>query len=155
MVRTGFELAERILAFPSPVGDRVHGHAIAMGAFLVLRGDYRIGALGAYRIGANEVAIGSDAAGFGVEICRRALAPAHFSRAVRSPRCTRPKTRSARASSTALVPAPESCPPRAHRRDGSRSSTRTSRRDQAARAGHALEAIRAAIEADASAAFAL
>src|SRR5262245_33988224 len=53
MVRTGFELAERILSFPSPVVIACTGHALAMGVFLVLAGDYRIGALGAHRIGAN------------------------------------------------------------------------------------------------------
>jgi enoyl-CoA hydratase len=82
MVQTGFELAERILAFPSPVVVACTGHAIAMGVFLVLAGDYRIGALGAHRIGANEVAIGITMPFFGVEICRQRLAPAHFHRAV-------------------------------------------------------------------------
>jgi enoyl-CoA hydratase/carnithine racemase len=82
MVRAGFELAERVLAFPSPVVIACTGHAIAMGAFLVLSGDYRIGALGAYQIGANEVAIGIPMPHFGVEICRQRLAPAHFPRAV-------------------------------------------------------------------------
>ena len=81
-VRTGFELAERILAFPSPVVIACTGHAIAMGVFLVLAGDYRIGAQGAFQIGANEVAIGIPMPRFGVEICRQRLAPAHFQRAV-------------------------------------------------------------------------
>src|SRR5262245_47975929 len=65
MVRTGFELAERILAFPTPVVIACTGHAIAMGVFLVLAGDYRIGAQGDYRIGANEVAIGITMPRFG------------------------------------------------------------------------------------------
>src|SRR6185436_8381818 len=82
MVRTGFELAERILTFPTPVVVACTGHAIAMGVFLVLAGDYRIGAQGAYQLGANEVAIGITMPRFGVEICRQRLAPAHFSRAV-------------------------------------------------------------------------
>jgi enoyl-CoA hydratase len=81
-VRAGFELAERILAFPSPVVIACTGHAIAMGVFLVLAGDYRIGAQGAFRIGANEVAIGITMPRFGVEMCRQRLAPAHFQRAV-------------------------------------------------------------------------
>jgi enoyl-CoA hydratase len=82
MVRMGFELAERLLAFPAPVVIACPGHAIAMGAFLLLSGDYRIGAAGAHRIGANEVAIGITMPFFGVEICRQRLAPAHFHRAV-------------------------------------------------------------------------
>jgi enoyl-CoA hydratase len=82
LVRTGFELAERILAFPTPVVIACTGHAIAMGVFLVLAGDYRIGARGAFRIGANEVAIGITMPRFGVEMLRQRLAPAHFQRAV-------------------------------------------------------------------------
>lgn len=82
LVRTGFELAERILSFPAPVVVACTGHALAMGAFLVLSGDYRLGASGPYKIGANEVAIGITMPFFGVEICRQRLAPAHFHRAV-------------------------------------------------------------------------
>ena len=38
MLRAGFELAERLLAFPTPVVVAVPGHAIAMGLFLALVG---------------------------------------------------------------------------------------------------------------------
>ena len=79
---TGFETAERLLSFPHPVVIACTGHAIAMGVFLVLSGDYRVGADGAYKIGANEVAIGLTMPRFGVEVCRQRLAPAHFHRAV-------------------------------------------------------------------------
>src|SRR6185436_15060577 len=82
MVRTGFELAERILAFPAPVVIACTGHAIAMGVFLVLSGDYRVGTAGRHRIGANEVAIGLTMPFFAIEMCRQRLAPAHFHRAV-------------------------------------------------------------------------
>lgn len=82
MVRSGFELAERLLAFPAPIVGACTGHAIAMGAFLLLSVDYRIGADGPYRIGANEVAIGLTMPFFGIEISRQRLAPAHFHRAV-------------------------------------------------------------------------
>jgi enoyl-CoA hydratase len=82
MLRTGFELAERLLSFPKPVVIACSGHALAMGVFLVLSGDYRIGAEGDFKIGANEVAIGLTMPDFGIEICRQRLAPAHFNRAV-------------------------------------------------------------------------
>jgi enoyl-CoA hydratase len=82
MVRQGFALAERILAFPTPVVVACSGHALAMGAFLILSGDYRIGAAGSFKIGVNEVAIGLTMPHFGVEICRHRLAPSHFNRAV-------------------------------------------------------------------------
>lgn len=82
MLREGFELAARILAFPTPVVIACTGHAIAMGVFLLLSGDYRVGAAGPYRITANEVAIGLTMPRAAVEICRQRLTPAHFNRAV-------------------------------------------------------------------------
>jgi len=82
MLRAGFELAERILSFPTPVVVACTGHAIAMGVFLLLSGDYRVGAAGPFRIVANEVAIGLTMPQAAVEICRQRLAPAHFNRAV-------------------------------------------------------------------------
>ena len=82
MVKMGFELGYRILSFPAPVVAACTGHAIAMGVFLILAADYRIGADGPYRIGANEVAIGLTMPHFAIEICRQRLTPAHFHRAV-------------------------------------------------------------------------
>ncbi len=82
LLRSGFELAERILSFPTPVVIACNGHAIAMGVFLVLSGDYRIGADGPYKITANEVAIGMTMPQTAIEICRQRLSPAHFNRAV-------------------------------------------------------------------------
>jgi enoyl-CoA hydratase len=81
MLGAGFELAERILSFPAPVAISCTGHAVAMGAFLLLSGDYRIGAEGPYKITANEVAIGLTLPRAAVEICRQRLSPAHFNRA--------------------------------------------------------------------------
>ena len=81
MLRAGFDLAERLLSFPAPVVIACSGHAIAMGAFLVLSGDFRVGAAGPYKITANEVAIGLTLPRAAVEICRQRLSPAHFNRA--------------------------------------------------------------------------
>jgi enoyl-CoA hydratase len=82
MLRAGFELAARLLAFPRPVVIACTGHAVAMGVFLLLCGDYRVGATGPYKITANEVAIGLTMPRAAVEICRQRLTPAHFNRAV-------------------------------------------------------------------------
>jgi enoyl-CoA hydratase len=82
MLRGGFELAERLLSCPTPVLIACNGHAVAMGVFLLLSGDYRIGTAGAYRITANEVAIGLTMPRAAVEISRQRLTPAHFNRAV-------------------------------------------------------------------------
>src|SRR5215469_2297658 len=81
MLRAGFDLAERVLSYPRPVVIACTGHAIAMGAFLLLSGDYRVGAAGPYKITANEVSIGITMPRAAVEICRQRLTPAHFSRA--------------------------------------------------------------------------
>ncbi len=82
MVRAGFELAERVLSFPTPVVIACTGHAVAMGVFLLLSGDYRVGAAGPYKLAANEVAIGLTMPRAAVEILRQRLAPASFNRAV-------------------------------------------------------------------------
>lgn len=82
MVRGGFELAERLLAHPRPVVVACTGHAIAMGAFLLLCGDHRVGADGDFRITANEVAIGLTMPLAAVELCRYRLASEHVVRAL-------------------------------------------------------------------------
>jgi len=82
MLRAGFALSERLLSFPTPVVIACPGHAIAMGAFLLLSGDVRLGAAGPFRIVANEVAIGLTMPRAAVEICRQRLTPAAFNRAV-------------------------------------------------------------------------
>lgn len=73
MVRGGFELAERLLMYPRPVVVACTGHAIAMAAFLLLTGDYRVGADGDFRITANEVAIGLTLPYAAIELCRYRL----------------------------------------------------------------------------------
>ena len=82
MLRAGFELSARLLAFPMPVVIACPGHAVAMGVFLLLAGDYRLGADGPYRITANEVAIGLTLPRAAIEILRQRLTPAAFNRAV-------------------------------------------------------------------------
>ncbi len=78
----GFKLAERLLSFPKPVVIACTGHAMAMGVFLVLSGDYRVGADGPFKIVANEVAIGLTMPHSATEICRQRLTRTHFNRAV-------------------------------------------------------------------------
>ena len=83
LLREGFELAHRVLSFPRPVVVACTGHAYAMGTFLLLCGDHRLGAQGAdHRITANEVAIGLTMPHAAVEVCRQRLTPAAFERAV-------------------------------------------------------------------------
>ena len=82
MVVGGFELASRLLSFPTPVIIAATGHAVAMGLFLLLSGDYRIGAAGPFKLTANEVAIGLTMPYGATEILRQRLTPAAFNRAV-------------------------------------------------------------------------
>ncbi len=82
MVRGGFELAARLLAFPAPVTIACTGHAIAMASFLLLSADYRVGAAGAFRINANEVALGITMPRAAIAICRERLNPGYFTRTV-------------------------------------------------------------------------
>ena len=82
MLRGGFELAARILAFPAPVVVACTGHALAMGSFLLCAADYRVGADGEYKIGANEVAIGLTMPLPALAILRHRLSPALHTRAI-------------------------------------------------------------------------
>lgn len=82
MVTGGFELSARMLSFPFPIVIACTGHALAMGVFLLMSGDYRIGAHGSYKLAANEVAIGLTMPYTAIEILRQRLTPAAFNRAV-------------------------------------------------------------------------
>ncbi len=82
MLRLGATLAERMLAFRTPVLAACNGHAVAAGSFLLLASDLRIGANGPFQIGLNEVKIGLTVPWFAIELARQRLQPAAFSRAV-------------------------------------------------------------------------
>ena len=82
MLRSGFELAERLLGFPRPIVVACTGHALAMGAFLLCSGDYRVGSAGEFKLQANEVAIGLTMPYPAAAILRYRLTPSAFDRAV-------------------------------------------------------------------------
>jgi len=82
LVEEGFVLGIRLLEYPAPVIIGCTGHAVAMGAFLLLCGDYRVGVDGPFRIVANEVAIGMTMPFTAIEFCRQRLTPAAVNRAV-------------------------------------------------------------------------
>lgn len=77
----GFQLAARIQTFPQPVIIACSGHAIAMGAFLLLAADYRIGNRGPYKITANEVKIGLTLPYAALSLCRHRLNRPFYERA--------------------------------------------------------------------------
>jgi enoyl-CoA hydratase len=80
MLIAGANLAARMLSFPRPVIIACNGHAMAMGGFLLLSADYRIGVSGDFNIGLNEVAIGLTMPWFGIEIARHRLTRPYFDR---------------------------------------------------------------------------
>jgi enoyl-CoA hydratase len=82
LLKEGAGVSRRLLEFATPVVLAVSGHALAMGALLVLSADYRIGIHGNYKIGLNEVAIGMTLPYFGVELARLRLSKSHFHKAV-------------------------------------------------------------------------
>lgn len=82
MLRTGANLSRRMLDFPTPVILAVSGHALAMGALMLLSADYRIGVHGTFKIGLNEVAIGMTMPYFAVELARARLAKTHLTTSV-------------------------------------------------------------------------
>ena len=81
MLRAGYGLTARLLAYPYPVIVACNGHCMAMGVFLMLSADYIIGSRGDFRIAANEVAIGLTLPRVAAAMLRHRLNPAAFQRA--------------------------------------------------------------------------
>ena len=108
MVEAGARTAARLAAFPAPVVVACTGHAMAMGVFLMLAGDVRIGIAGAAtKISVNEVAIGLAVPRFAIELCRSRLTPAAFTRAVTTAEVFTPDQGAAAGFLDAVVPAGE------------------------------------------------
>ena len=82
LLRTGAEVALEIFEFPMPVVLAVTGHALAMGAILLMSADHRIGGHGSFKVGMNEVAIGMPVPGFAVELARNCLTTTAFTTAI-------------------------------------------------------------------------
>ncbi|MBT8102499.1 MAG: crotonase/enoyl-CoA hydratase family protein, partial [Gammaproteobacteria bacterium] len=82
MLRAGYALTARVMAYPYPVIVACNGHSLAMGVFLMLSADYVIGSRGDFKIAANEVAIGMPMPRVAAAVLRNRLGPAAFQRAV-------------------------------------------------------------------------
>ena len=82
LLRAGADLALRIYTFPMPVLLGATGHALAMGAILLMAADVRIGADGPFKVGLPEVEIGMPMPLFAVEFARDRLSKRHFLSAV-------------------------------------------------------------------------
>ncbi len=80
LVARGALLLARILESPLPVVAGCSGHALAMGALLLMAADSRIGAAGAFKLGLNEVAIRMVLPEFAVQLARERLSRRHLVR---------------------------------------------------------------------------
>jgi enoyl-CoA hydratase len=81
MLSGGFELSIRLLTFPVPVIIAATGPAIAMGSFMLLSGDHRVGSPKS-RCQANEVMVGLTLPMSAIEIMRMRLTRAAFQRGI-------------------------------------------------------------------------
>ena len=81
MREAGMKLLERLYLSPLPIIFAVTGHAVAMGALLLIAGDWRVGIRGDFRIGLNETGIGLSLPVAGLELARDRLAPVVLSEA--------------------------------------------------------------------------
>lgn len=81
LLRRGSDLLMRLYATPLPLVVACTGHAIAGGALVVLTGDYRIGATGAFKIGLNELSIGLPVPVLAMELARDRLVSSALPRA--------------------------------------------------------------------------
>ena len=82
MLRAGYALTARVMAYPFPLIAACSGHSLAMGVFLMLSADYVIGSRGDFKISANEVAIGLTMPRVAAAMLRHRLNPGAFQRAV-------------------------------------------------------------------------
>jgi enoyl-CoA hydratase len=81
LLKRGSELLMRLYETPLPLVIACTGHALAGGALVVLTGDLRIGALGSFRIGLNEVSIGMPVPVLAMELARDRLVKTELPRA--------------------------------------------------------------------------
>lgn len=82
MLRAGYLMTARVMAYPYPVIAAVNGHALAMGVFLMLSADYVLGTRGDFKISANEVALGLTMPRVAAAMLKHRLRPAAYQRAV-------------------------------------------------------------------------
>ncbi len=81
LVTDGGNLLLRIVESPVPVVAACSGHALAMGALLLLAADLRIGTSGAFKLGLNEVAINLILPQYAIELAQERLSRRHLGRA--------------------------------------------------------------------------
>ncbi|MEL6686573.1 MAG: crotonase/enoyl-CoA hydratase family protein, partial [Pseudomonadota bacterium] len=81
LVRRGSEFAVRMMETSKPIICVGDGHIVALGAFVFLAADYRIGKKGPFQVGLPETAKGLPMHNFGREMAMPRLNQRYFSRA--------------------------------------------------------------------------
>ncbi|MEM1086140.1 MAG: crotonase/enoyl-CoA hydratase family protein [Pseudomonadota bacterium] len=82
LVDGGGKLAHRLYSFPMPVIAACNGHGVAMGCFILLSCDVRIGTAGAFKIGANETQINMVLPIFASELVKARVADEYKTRSM-------------------------------------------------------------------------
>jgi enoyl-CoA hydratase len=82
LMAKGADLSLRLVEHPAPVVLGVTGHALAMGAVLMLSADWRVGAAGDFKLGLNEVRIGLFVPAFASDLAEYRLSKRHLTEAV-------------------------------------------------------------------------
>ena len=82
LLQAGADLAIEIYTSRIPVVVACTGHAVAMGAILLMSADLRVGTEGEFKIGMNEVAIGMPVPNFAMGLARDRLSTRWFVRAI-------------------------------------------------------------------------
>ena len=90
MVNLGVRTVMRLYGHPQPVVVAATGHAVALGAFMLLTGDYRVGTQGDFSVGLNETAIGLNLPTFGVRLAEARLSSRYLTQAAISARLYSP-----------------------------------------------------------------
>jgi enoyl-CoA hydratase len=86
LLAAGAELAMDIFMSRVPVVIACTGHAVAMGAILLMSADLRIGTAGDFKLGMNEVAIGMPVPHFAMTFARDRLSSRWFVQAIQHAR---------------------------------------------------------------------
>ncbi len=80
MVRRGFELLFRLYSFPLPLVAACTGHGIAMGAFIMMACDMRVGTRGEFKMSLPETRISMDLPPILLELTRSRISRRHMTR---------------------------------------------------------------------------
>ncbi|MCH2668153.1 MAG: crotonase/enoyl-CoA hydratase family protein [Deinococcales bacterium] len=72
----------KLFLHPQPVIAASTGHSMAAGAFMLHASDTRIGSMGDFKIGLNEVSLGLHMSEFGFMLARERLSKRHFTAAI-------------------------------------------------------------------------